>query len=450
MIQVGSVPRYRMSSSSLTLASFFLIWLSHLPTILSQAGNFDAKLYLFPSTIIQKYNAVCLDGSPPGLYYRPASNPGSNTKWKIHISGGGWCTGLSDCYARSKTLLGSSNYFTPWLSALWPPEFAGFYGLMDNNATNPFGDWNFVWFAYCDGTSQTSDNDNILYYNNTPLYFRGRAILDGHLDLLEQINNFLTKSTEVIVSGTSAGSLATYFHTGYIKSRIVASSSIARSGKSQRFDHHPSSSIVVPNTRVVAMPDAGFFLDVAYYNTNNDHVWYNQVANAITSNLWNATLQGNAHQCIIDKNSSGTVAQCFFIQYLYPYLIDNDGIFIMQSTYDTANLGICYGMNCNLYTSCNSTEIQAIQNYHELLETSVQTAQNYFSSRDSSFMTSCYQHEESCRARDWYGIIINNQNANTTFYNWYTYGNGDNATRLDVPWPGDTSCAPQGFDHGAC
>ena len=38
-----------------------------------------------------------------------------------------------------------------WLSALWAPEFAGFYGLMDANASNPFGDWTFLWIPYCDG-----------------------------------------------------------------------------------------------------------------------------------------------------------------------------------------------------------------------------------------------------------------------------------------------------------
>ena len=418
-----------MASISTILPLFGILFSFCISSILAQSGSWDAKLYLFPDTLVQKYNAKCLDGSNPGLYYRPASNPNSNTKWKIHFQGGGWCTSLSDCYSRSQSILGSSKFFTPWLSTLWPPEYAGFYGLMDNNITenNPFGDWNFVWFAYCDGTSQTSDNNNVLTYNNSSLYFRGRAILDGHLDLLEQINNFLTKSSEVIVSGTSAGGLSTYFHTGYIKSRL------------------PSSA------RVVAMPDAGFFLDVAYYGTNNDHVWYNQVAAAIVDTLWNATLRGNAQQCLGQLGPKGLLAQCYFVQYLYPYLNDNDGIFVMQSTYDTANLGICYGMNCNLYTNCNSNETQAIQNYHTLLQSSVLTAQTNFPNRGGHFLTSCYQHEESCRARDWYGIIINNQNANTTFYNWYTYGtNNANSNRIDVPWPGDNTCAPQGFVHGAC
>jgi hypothetical protein len=46
---------------------------------------------------------------------------------------------------------------------------------------NPFGDWNFVWLAYCDGTSQTSDRTEPLVVSGQPVYMRGRAILDAHL-----------------------------------------------------------------------------------------------------------------------------------------------------------------------------------------------------------------------------------------------------------------------------
>ncbi len=159
--------------------------------------------------------ARCLDGSPPGYYYRSSSSVQASTKWKLHIMGGGWCVSGADCLARSKTLLGTSctwgaphqrrrdGYFVcdsrflfgrigssstwpSWLSDMWPPEVctgrrsgsilllpqcvrsrgratwesyhcaasqgAAFYGLMDANSSNPFGDWNFVWVGYCDGT----------------------------------------------------------------------------------------------------------------------------------------------------------------------------------------------------------------------------------------------------------------------------------------------------------
>jgi hypothetical protein len=97
---------------------------------------------------------------------------------------------------------------------------------------NPFGDWNFVWLAYCacptclpvlppppctrrlsdclpparltrshiacivavpsicnttgDGTSQTSDRTEPLLVGDKPVYMRGRAILDAHLYELEK------------------------------------------------------------------------------------------------------------------------------------------------------------------------------------------------------------------------------------------------------------------------
>jgi hypothetical protein len=95
-------------------------------------------------------HAVCHDeGSRGGYYFRPASSPSAKTKWKFHFMGGGWCNDEASCVYRSKSLLGSSKPWTQQLSKLWAPEFAGFYGLMDANTTNPFGDWNFVWPAYC-------------------------------------------------------------------------------------------------------------------------------------------------------------------------------------------------------------------------------------------------------------------------------------------------------------
>ena len=58
---------------------------------------------------------------------------------------------------------------------------------------------------------------------------------------------------------------------------------------------------------------------------------------------------------------------------------------------------------------------------------------------------------QSCRARDWYGIEIGGQSANSTFYTYWTLGGGAAGARVaDGPWPSDTSCTPQGFTHGAC
>lgn len=241
--------------------------LALLTTCAAQAGPWDAQLHLVSNATAEKYGARCLDGTLPGFYVRPGA---LGNKWKIHIQGGGWCTSLSDCYQRSTTLLGSTSFATPWLSQFWAPEHAGFFGLMDNNSTNPFGDWSFVWFIYCDGGSFTGNLATPLVWNNTSVYFRGAAVLDAILAELELTHAFLSQSTEVIVSGTSAGGLATYYHTAYIKSRLMD-----------------------PAVRVVAMPDAGFFIDHA--TLSGKMAW--QEALVAGATLWNATLRGAGTLC---------------------------------------------------------------------------------------------------------------------------------------------------------
>ena len=88
---------------------------------------------------------MCLDGSAPGYYIRYGSGEGE-TKWILHLEGGGWCANEGDCLNRSKTALGSSTF--------WPAtvEFHGF--LSDNATVNPdFYNWNMVFLMYCDGSS---------------------------------------------------------------------------------------------------------------------------------------------------------------------------------------------------------------------------------------------------------------------------------------------------------
>ncbi len=88
---------------------------------------------------------MCLDGSPPGYYFRAGQGVGAN-KWIIHLEGGGWCVNESDCYARSMTDLGSSKN--------WAPSGAMGGFLSDNASVNPdFFNWNLAFAMYCDGAS---------------------------------------------------------------------------------------------------------------------------------------------------------------------------------------------------------------------------------------------------------------------------------------------------------
>jgi hypothetical protein len=91
--------------------------------------------------------AVCLDGSPPGYYWRAAPKGGrAQNMWILHLGGGGWCNDTATCYNRSKTWLGSSKS--------WPASMGLDGFLSDVKEVNPhFYDWNIVYLLYCDGSS---------------------------------------------------------------------------------------------------------------------------------------------------------------------------------------------------------------------------------------------------------------------------------------------------------
>lgn len=110
--------------------------------------------------------------------------------------------------------------------------------FVNDSATNPLThDWNKVLLPYHDGGSFAGDNATVTYTTyggkTVPLYFR------GHRNFLAAINYLVThaglnESTEVILTGNSAGGLATYYHMDELTE-------------------------LLPHARVVAAPDSGFF-----------------------------------------------------------------------------------------------------------------------------------------------------------------------------------------------
>jgi len=315
---------------------------------------------------------------------------------------------------------------------------------------NPFGEWNFVWLAYCDGTSQTSDRDQAVDAGGgKKLYFRGRALLDAHLHQLEQKYKFLSTATEVILSGTSAGGMSTFVQSSFVKSQLQA-----------------------PNAKLVAVPDAGWWWDHTQYGDASKRVWLDSMTGAIGPSVWNATLRGSMAACLKDaeeeeeeEEEEGTVlasasssaaavgapaskAKCFTQPYAYSYMTDVP-TFIVQSFADPANIGICYKGPCSNFDKCTPSQLEDVQKYGQELKQSILTAQTQYASRDSHFMTSCNQHEETCRVNDWFGITIKGQTMNSTFYNWYTKGtSAAGSSALDDAWPSDHTCF-RGL-HGDC
>jgi len=239
----------------------------------------DFKLYILNEKTVNQSGAVCLDGTPPGYYFRPGQQPDDN-KWRIHFRGGGWCFTAADCFSRLTNELGSSKYWDPDISKTSNSP----YGFMSNDAkSNPyFANWNTVFIPYCDGTSYTANNEKIVFFNGSNIYLRGFRVLTALFDSLDSMG--LNKSTEVVLTGTSAGSLATFLHAEYLRTRLPSAAN------------------------VVAMPDAGFFLDHA--TVGGDYNFRKEFQGAIGPNLWNAT--SGTNQACIDTYNPDEQWHCFF------------------------------------------------------------------------------------------------------------------------------------------
>nr|XP_025888422.1 pectin acetylesterase 8-like [Solanum lycopersicum] len=178
--------------------------------------NKDDFLYV-NITILQSataQGAVCLDGSPPAYHLHRGYGTGFRS-WIIYLEGGSWCESIPDCLDRSTTSLGSSNHMK---------QHDFFAGVLHNTSKqNPdFHNWNRVKVKYCDGSSFTSDVEQV--HPENKLYFRGARIFKA---IMEDLWSKGIKSAEnAILTGTSAGGLATILNCDKFKYLLPESAKV--------------------------------------------------------------------------------------------------------------------------------------------------------------------------------------------------------------------------------
>jgi hypothetical protein len=154
--------------------------------------------------------------------------PGAKNSFIIHLQGGGECASDTGCRSLLKTALGSSKYFQP-------EQYLGF--LNDDNCTrNPgFCEWNHVFIPYC-SQDLFSGQRTATSPDTFGVYFSGAHIFSAVLD--ELIASYGLKGAEnIILSGDSAGGIATWLHVDRLASRV-------------------------PTARVANVPFAGFYFYV--------------------------------------------------------------------------------------------------------------------------------------------------------------------------------------------
>ena len=84
-----------------------------------------------------------------------------------------------------------------------------------------------VWLGYCDGNSFSGMASAPYNANGTLLYFNGRAIIDAALDYISTTAlpgapGLFTAAERVLLTGCSAGGLATYLHADYVGAYVAA------------------------------------------------------------------------------------------------------------------------------------------------------------------------------------------------------------------------------------
>ncbi len=325
------------------------------------AADDYAPLVLFDGAAARARGALCLDGSTPGMYFRPARDPAHARKWVLYLHGGGWCYDEDDCAARAYTFLGSSTRF---------PKTLGFASgpVGPDPATNPtFGAWNHALLMYCDGASFAGDRADTVSWadparpgHNMTLYFRGRRILEFALDQLLPGTAAATASTtpsggyglgsatHVLLSGGSAGGLATYLHADFVQNHLRAWSA--------------AHGVQSPLVQYRAAPVSGYFLKhstggAAPQPTYPDELEY-------VFHMQNASRGVNA-DCLAAQ-AHGQEHLCIFANYSYKHT--KTPMFLLQGAVDAWQMGNIwkYDTTCwknHLMTDCTDAQIDDLNGY---------------------------------------------------------------------------------------
>ncbi|KAL8534422.1 hypothetical protein ACS0TY_010440 [Phlomoides rotata] len=352
--------------------------------------------------------AYCLDGSLPAYHFDRGFGAGARN-WLLQFEGGGWCNDIKSCLDRAATRRGSTRHMS---------RLEVFSGILSNNASfNPdFYNWNRVKLRYCDGASFAGD----AVFNNgtTLLYFRGQRIWQAII--LDLLPKGLAHANKALLSGCSAGGLATFLHCDNFANYLPK------------------------NASVKCLSDAGFFLDARDVALNHSMRYFYKSL---------VSLQGV--QDNLNKNCTSAVGypeQCFFPQYVLPYI--RTPFFILNSAYDVYQFhhilvppaadphGHWY--HCKLDPkACNAVQIATLQGFRKYM---LQTLQPFFMNSTSGgmFLNSCFTHCQSESQDTWLAPDsprVHNKSISEAVGDWYF--SRRISKEIDCAYPCDNTCHNQ-------
>ncbi|KAM7261990.1 hypothetical protein ACFE04_021067 [Oxalis oulophora] len=378
----------------------FLLACGLILMLLKAEGGYVGITYL--KSAVAK-GAVCLDGSPPAYHLDKGYGTGVNS-WLVHLEGGGWCNNVTTCVTRKNNHLGSSKKMASVIA---------FSGILGNHRDlNPdFYNWNRVKIRYCDGSSFTGDVQAVDPATN--LHFRGARVW------LAVIEDLLAKgmrnAENAILSGCSAGGLATILHCDSFKALLPM------------------------GTNVKCVSDAGYFINVKDVSgARHVQTYFNQIV----------ALHGSAKNLPPACTSKMRPGLCFFPQYLIADI--RTPLFLVNAAYDSWQIknilapgvadphGDWDGCKINI-KNCSPHQLTAMQDFRQQFLGALSSAIN--SSSRGMFIDSCYTHCQTELQETWFmpeSPALNKKKISKAVADWF-YDKSP-FEKIDCPYPCNPTC----------
>nr|GME06443.1 pectin acetylesterase 12-like [Ipomoea batatas] len=286
-----------------------------------------------------------------------------------------------------------------------------FTGILSNKAEeNPdFYNWNRIKVRYCDGASFSGDSEN----QAAQLQFRGQRIYEAAMD--ELMSKGMRNAEQALLSGCSAGGLASILHCDEFRSLF------------------PSS------TKVKCLSDAGLFMDAT--DVSGGHSLRDIFSGVVTVQdlVKNLPKTCTNH---LDPTS------CFFPQNLIANI--NTPLFILNAAYDSWQVQASLAPpsadpngawhDCKADNQkCSTSQIKFLQGFrNDMLD----AVKGFAASKQTGlFINSCFAHCQSERQDTWFADdspVINNKAIALAVGDWFF--DRANVKYIDCAYPCDKTC----------
>ncbi|XP_035686600.1 pectin acetylesterase 3-like [Branchiostoma floridae] len=347
-------------------------------------ASLGAKLIVLSNAKAQKAGALCLNGLPPGYYYRPGWGLGARS-WIVFLRGGEGCTTEKECYLRSKTSLGSVHKSRKWRRL---------GGIMsgDKQRNPEFHNWNGVSLIYCDGFSFAGDRLSPMVYNGTEMYSRGRRVLDAiFTDLLR---SGMAGAERVILFGHSAGGLGALLNSDRLRRLLPPGVDFK---------------LLVISFLQPKFPQGSYARGVKKL-----------LQNMATIHNISGTLPSD---CV--KNYPSKEHACLLPSILIP--LQSVDAFYVNSVYDRWSMGNLLRIRCEPNRCRKSKTRNKLQGWSAAFAEQVPSM---LKPNDGVFVANCVTHMIALDDRTWFSTKVGGKTIAEAFGDWY-FGRGYNHTHLD-------------------